>query len=113
MPARLFGEPVNLGQTEPRASADILCREERLKHMRQYRGIDANAVVADRNQYKFTRYGVCILVGVGLVEQDIPGLYDNPTTIRQRVARIDHKIQERRLELCAIDSARVERGVEL
>src|SRR6516162_5339717 len=82
MPSRLFGKPVNLRQTEPRASPDILCSEERLEHMRQYRGIDANTVIAHGNQYVCARPGVWILVCVGLVEQDIPGFYDNPTTIR-------------------------------
>src|SRR6185437_639081 len=100
---RLLDEAVDHAEAEPGALADLFGGEERLEHALQDLRRHADAGVADRQHHVFARHGSDIHRGIGFVELHVPGLDQQPAALRHGVARVDAKIDQRRLELRAVD----------
>jgi len=54
-----------------------------------------------------------VLEGVALVEDDVSGGDRQPASVRHRVARVDHEVEEDLSELPAVDEDGLQPGLEL
>src|ERR1700733_4796263 len=94
--ARLRNETVSRAQTEARALADRLGREERGERFRLYFRRHADARIGDFQEGEAARRPA-------IIERHIPRRDGNPPPGGKGVARVDHDIEDDVLHLVAID----------
>ena len=106
-PARLPREPVDLAQSQPRALADLLRREERFERALEHVGPHPDAGVASRDHHVVPR---CRSDRASLSRRDaaIPRRQRETTAVRHRVPRVDREIQDGGLELMRVGLAEPE-----
>ena len=117
MPARLSDKAVDLAEPKSAALADLLGREERLEDPAHHLRRHAFAGIGDPNRDVITgrefRHRLCFRRSQLLAA----GRDAHAAALRHRVAGIDDQVQERGLELRAVDVGRqrppIERHLEL
>ena len=97
--ARLLDDAVDGGQTKPSAFAHLLCREERLKNLRQLVGGDSGAGVDHPDQRIFPGRNRGLVAGKRLSQCAAFGFNADCPAFGHRVARVHHQIHQHLLKL--------------
>src|SRR3979490_2603364 len=103
VPGGLLDEAVDHAQPEAGALAGPLGGEERVEHLVEDAGGNADAGIAPRDQGIVARFDVAVHAGVILVEIDRTGFEDKLAAVRHGVAGVERKIEKGGRELVWID----------
>src|SRR4051794_3177754 len=103
MPARLFGETIDLRQTKAGTVSYVLCREEGIEGLRQHvRGHPASTIgYSDHNV--LAGYDLDLTHGVAFVEIDIRGFDRELATPGHRIACVYRKVDDCHFELVGVN----------
>ena len=101
VPAGLAHEAVDLAQPEPGAGPALLGGEERVERLIDHLGGHASAGVANGDEHILAGHEAGP-GGLRLVQHGVGGLDDELAAIRHGIARVDHEVEHRVLELVAV-----------
>jgi hypothetical protein len=101
--AGLSDEAMHLAEAKTRALANSFGGEEGVEHPLDDVRWHPGPGVGDRNQDVLAGLDLVVGSGIGVVEMGVRGLHRQPAALRHGVARVDHQVEDRVLELALID----------
>ena len=100
----MLGKAVNLGEAQPRAEANLLCREKGLESARQHFLCHAGAGVRQSYGNELTRESIARVIAGS--QGGVPRIDTELAPPRHGIARVHADIEQRQFEFGAIDHHR-------